>query len=93
MYGKFIKSVVVKSILLFGSDIWLVTTDLGRTLEGFHNMVALQMTKTKLVGSPIAVRNTPHLGGYGGSGLKGVEVYITWSHNMVVQYILAPPSL
>ena len=29
----------------------------------------------------------------GEAGLKGVEAYITWSHNMVVQYIVTPPSL
>ena len=66
MYGTFIKLVVVQAILLFGSDMWLVTTGLGQTLGGFHNMVALRMTKTNLVGGPISVGSTPHLGGYGG---------------------------
>ena len=45
MYGKFIKAVVVQVILLFGSDVWFVTTGLGRTLGGLRNMVALRMTK------------------------------------------------
>ena len=45
MYGTFIKALVIQAILLFGSDMWLVNTGLGRILGGFHNMVDLRMTK------------------------------------------------
>ena len=67
MYGTFIKSVLVQAILLFISDMWLSTTGLGWTLGGFHNIVALRKTKTKLVGFPIAVGSTPHFRGYVGA--------------------------
>ena len=72
---------------------WLVTTVLGRTLGGFHNMVALRMTKKTLIDVPTEVGSTPHWEGYGMAWLKGVYVYITWSQNTIVQYIVTPPSL
>ena len=65
MYGTFIKALVLQAILLFGSDMQLMTTGLEQTLRGLNNMVALRMTKQSLVGDTIAVGSTPHLGGYG----------------------------
>ena len=86
MCGTFIKAVVVQAILIFGSYMWLVNTALGRTLGGFHNMLALRMTKK----NPFMWTNSscyylPFERLWGGAGLKGVEVHITCSQNMVVQ--------
>ena len=44
--GTFFKS-VAQATLLFGSETWVATPCIGRTLEGFHNWDARKLTRTK----------------------------------------------
>ena len=44
--GNFYK-VVVQVVLLFGSEIWVMTPWVGLILGGFHNMVALRLVGIK----------------------------------------------
>ena len=43
-YGKFYKA-VVQLTLLFGSEIWVMSTRIGRTLGGLHHKVACRLAK------------------------------------------------
>jgi hypothetical protein len=44
MMGKFYTA-VVQSVLLYGSETWVLSEKMRRMLEGFHNRCARQMTK------------------------------------------------
>ena len=79
----FIKA-VVKSILLLGSQIWVLNIRLVWTLGGFHNMLVIRMTVKQPCRWPNSSWEYPSRGGgMGRVGLVGVEVYINLSYNVV----------
>jgi hypothetical protein len=44
MMGKFYLA-VVQSVLLYGSETWVLIDNMRRMLEGLHNLCARQMTR------------------------------------------------
>ena len=84
--------VVVKLVLLYGSETWVLTPRMQRVTVGFHHRVA-----HRLMG------RQPRKGRDGGwvyphmedaiteAGLKDVETYISCRQNTVAQYIANRP--
>ena len=80
---------VVQSVLLFGSETWVITPRLENTLKGFHHKVVRRMagmgTKRKWDGkwlhTPIGLELEM-------VGLDDIGVYIARCQNTVAQYIV-----
>ena len=89
--GTFFKS-VVQATLLFGSETWVATPCIGRTLEGFHNWEARKLNRTKPQRQTNGIWVCPFLGEDMEETVPGpVEEYITRRQNTVARYIVTQP--
>ena len=85
---------VVQSVLLFGSETWVMTPRLDKYLEGFHHRAARQIAGMgpkcqrdgtwvyPLIGAALAM-----------VGLEEIRVYIARLQNMVAKYIATCPIM
>ena len=85
---------VVQAVLLFGSETWVLTPRLDKSLEGFHHRVARQMagmvTKRQRDGTWVY----PPIGAAMAMvGLEENGVYIARRQNTVAQYIVNRPIM
>ena len=85
--GFFFKS-MVQSVLVFGTEIWVVTPRMGRVLEGFQDQVERQLTgrlpRRRTDGK---WEYTPAAAAREEAGFKAVGEYIWRRHNTVAQFI------
>ena len=83
-----IYSAVVQSVLLYGSDIWVMTPRIRRLLGGFHHRVARRLTGRKYQISKNGVWVYPPLeDAMEEAGLQEVETYVSCCQIMVAQFI------
>ena len=85
---------VVQAVLLFGSETWLLTPQLEKTLEGFHHEVMRQMTGMgpkcqqdgtwvyKPIGAVLEM-----------VGMEDIGTYIFCLQNTITQNILTRPMM
>ena len=85
---------VVQAVLLFGSDTWVLTPRLGKSLEGFHHRVARRMAD---MGPKCQWDRTwvypPIWTALKMVGLEEIGVFIICHHNTVKQYITTHPIM
>ena len=80
---------VVQEVLLYESDMWVVSLHIGRTLVGFHHRVARILTGHKLQKGLDGVWLYPPLEEVMAElGLHEVDTFISRRHNTVSQYIM-----
>ena len=91
--GTFYKA-VVKVVLLFGSEMWLMTPQIGRTLGGFQHRVARQLAGIQ------PQKNVEGVWEYQPfeqvmlvAGLKDVDMYVLHLQNTIAKYIATRPIL
>ena len=85
---------VVQAVLLFGSETWVLTPRLDKSLEVFNHWAVRRMVgmgpKRQWGGTwvytPIGVVLTM-------VGLEKIRMYIARRHNMVTQYIVTHPIM
>ena len=85
---------VVKAVILFGSEMWVVTPQLEKALAGFHHWEVWRMTgigpKRQLDGTGVY----PPIGSEMETvGLDEIGVYISRRQNTVSQYIVTRPIM
>ena len=86
--------VVVQAVILFESDMWVVTPHMEKALKGFHHRAVWWMTsmgpKNKLDGAGVY----PPVGATMVTvGLDEIGVYIYCLQNTVAQYIATCPIM
>ena len=69
--GSFLKA-VIQAVLHFGAETWVVTTCMGKALEGFHTQVAIRL-KVQLLQRKTEGVVEIHLGGGGKEGGRVIE--------------------
>jgi hypothetical protein len=84
---------VAQTVLLFGSETWVVTPSMMNMLESFHRQVARRISGR----SPVYLRREeqwsyPSFGNaYEKTGMYTVEEYITRRRNIIVDYAASHP--
>ena len=85
---------VVQAVFLFGSEMWVLTPQLDKSLKGFHLLSVRRMVgmgpKHQRCGICVY---TPIGEALATMGLKKIRVYISCCYNTVVQYITARPIM
>ena len=83
---------MVKAVLLFGSDTWVLTPRLEKALEGFHHLATRRMAGMRPKCKPDGTWVYPPIGAaLAMLVLEEIGVYITRHQNTVAQYILIRP--
>ena len=86
--------VMVQAVLLYGSEIWVLTPRMQRVLGGFHHIVARKLTRQQ----PQKVWDVgwvypPLEDVMVEAGLQEVETYVSHHQNTVAQYIATRPIM
>ena len=86
--------VVVKLVLLYGSETWVLTPRMQRVMGGFHHRVAHRlMGRQPQKGWDVGWVYF-HMGDeMTEAGLQEVDTYISFCQNTVVQYIVTRPII
>ena len=85
---------VVQAVLLFGSETWVLTPRLEKSLEGFHHGKARWMADMCLKQQRYRTWVYPLIGAeLLMVGLEEIKVYITSFQNTVAQYIATRPIM
>ena len=91
--GTFFKA-VVQAVLLFGSEMWVVTPHVSRTLGGFQHRGRPPADWESASAAARRRMGVPPPGGtMREAGLEEVEEYIAWRQHTVTQYIATRPIL
>ena len=85
---------VVQSVLIYGSETWVLKPRMQRVLGGFHHRVARRMTGQQ----PRKVQDggwvySPLKDAMAESGSQEVETYVSRRQNTVAQYIATRPIM
>ena len=90
--GMFYKA-VVQSVLLFGSETWVVSDAMRKALEGFHHRVARQLTGKQPRYLPAEDRwvYPPIAEALEEAGLYTMEEYLSVRRNRLVDYVATRP--
>ena len=87
MTGRFYVA-VVQAVLLFGSEMWVLTPQLEKALEGFHHRAERRMAVMGPKRQPDGTWLYPPIGAaLTMVGLEEIGVYISRRQNTVAQYI------
>ena len=83
---------VVQTVLLFGSETWVISPAMLRTLEGFHHRIARQISGHK----PEKLESgewcyQPREEAREACGLRTMEEYISQRRQYIIQYIIDRP--
>ena len=86
--------VVVQSVLLFGSETWVMNPHLEKSLEGFHHWAVWWMAGMGPKSQRYGTWVYPLIGAaLSMVGLYKIEVYIDRRQNTVAQYISTHPIM
>ena len=85
---------LVQAVMLYGSETWVMTLNIGRVWGGFHYRVAHSMTGRK----PRRVRDggweyTPLEEAMAEAGLQEVDTYVSRHQNTVAKFIATRPIM
>ena len=81
--------VVVQSVILYGSETWVMTPGTGRMLGGFHHRVACRLTGRQPQQGRGDLRTYPPLeDAMSEAGLQEVDTYVSLFQNTVSQFIV-----
>ena len=85
---------VVRAVLMFGSEIWILTPRLETALKGFHYRAARRMAGMGPKHHPDGTWLYPPIGAeLAMVVLEEIGIYISRFHNMVAQYIATRPIM
>jgi hypothetical protein len=83
---------VVQTVLLFGSETWVISPAMLRTLEGFHHRVARQLSGNKPEKLESGEwRYQPREKAREACGLRTMEEYIAQRRKYIIEYIIDRP--
>ena len=85
---------VVQSVLIYGSETWVMTPHIGRCLGRFHHWVAHRLTWRKpRRGQEIVWVYTPLEDAMAEARLQEVKTYVSRLQNTVTQFITTRPIM
>ena len=91
--GHFFKT-VVQAVLLFGTEMWVLTPRMERALSSFQQRVARRITGRQLRRRWIGSLDYPPLVvAMSEAGFEEIRTYVTRRQNTVAQYITKRPIL
>ena len=93
MSGHFYKA-VAQTVLLFRSEMWMLTPRMERALYIFHHRVALRITgRQPQRGGNGSWYYPPLAEEMGEAGFEGIRKLVTRRQNTVAQYIATLPNM